>query len=826
MIRQDSPALKIVRGAIPPTAQLFTLEYPRKMPAITIADFDGDGIVEIAAAYRFNYQPYIVVLKQQNVTWSPISTIPGKGYNVTYFNNANISSKDKKDLIVGWQFGAIWSELDILKWTTYGFKEIIPENLYFSRIDIEDMPGAEGSDGELELALWVHDTGEAYKVEVYRWDGDKLSPAHDIYPYYFKKVGRYYEHQVSKMPDAAFYWYYLSDALYKSGHYPKALQAVDKAIGLKLDYPSDEVLTELRDKILSTFNSRFITLYPANIKTADGVKWGYINSGGTFIIKPIYDYATYFQTNGLAIVNLNNHSGIIDAKGDYVIPPKYDSIAEFSEGRSVIIDNGEFKVIDESGNIITSKGYNYIGRYQNGRALFYLTENTGSSLYGYLDREGKEVIPVKYITATDFNKGKAVVQSDENTFSLIDLNGKVLSTYKYPFVGAVSDWLLSYKEQLDGKFGYIEEAGQVTLKPAYTIALPFENGRAVVNLSEDYVTNKYGLIDKKGKFIIKPAYNDIQLLGENRAAVGKPMSEGQPYRGSVYALADLDGYFYTDFIFNSIDKFKGGMASAADSKYTFFIDTKGKILRHLPVLEGSGTLSLEGELVKALVDSKLSYFDRKGNLIWTQNTVISLNNQYKINEEKYKPNRDYLVYYPQIKGMKNNSVQETVNAKLKELSQVKPIDSSEILDYSYLGNFNINFFKNSLLVLELYGYNFPYGAAHGMPTEIYPHIDLTSGHFYQLKDLFKPNRDYVKVLSDIIGDQIKNNPEYSYVFPDAYTGIQPGQPFYVNETTLFIYFNPYDIGPYAAGFPTFRISFTEIMDIIDTEGAFWKSFKS
>lgn len=51
-----------------------------------------------------------------------------------------------------------------------------------------------------------------------------------------------------------------------------------------------------------------------------------------------------------------------------------------------------------------------------------------------------------------------------------------------------------------------------------------------------------------------------------------------------------------------------------------------------------------------------------------------------------------------------------------------------------------------------------------MPSKIYTKIDLTTGEFYELKDLFKEDSDYVKVLSDIIGEQIKiiqNTPIYS-----------------------------------------------------------------
>src|SRR5690606_34246901 len=91
-------------------------------------------------------------------------------------------------------------------------------------------------------------------------------------------------------------------------------------------------------------------------------------------------------------------------------------------------------------------------------------------------------------------------------------------------------------------------------------------------------------------------------------------------------------------------------------------------------------------------------------------------------------------------------------------------------------------------------------------------------------DLFLPGSDYVKTLSDIVGEQIKNDPQYDYVFPDTYKGIRADQPFYVTGDALHLYFDPYEIGPYAAGFPTFRIPFTQIGSLINTRSEFRKAF--
>ncbi len=567
-----------------------------------------------------------------------------------------------------------------------------------------------------------------------------------------------------------------------------------------------------------------VHLHPASVKTKRGGKWGYIDDKGRMVLSPRWEDAGDFQANGLAVVQEKGKSGVIHRSGTYVVPPRYGSISTFSEGRAAAIDDQGFRVIDEQGRVLTPKAYNYIGMYQEGRALFSATNAQGKDVYGYLDRKGKEIIPARYETGTDFQGGKAVVQLKPGEFALIGRFGEVFYTYRYPYVGPWGDGLLAFQQEMNGPYGYIDEQGRVAIPPRFASVQPFEAGRAVVNTAADVVENQYGLIDKRGNYLIKPAYNDIQLLGEQRAAVGVAKDKQRPYIGSVYAIADTDGHFLTPFRFQDVTPFTRGLASANDGQHTFFIDTGGRVVTSLPIVVGSGTVSLQGKLVKAFVDQRVSYYNRAGTLVWKQNTIIPLNQTYRAREEKYRPNPDYLVYYPQIEGMRDRAAEARLNRRLKELSQVKPVPGNVQLDYSYTGDFEVAFFRKRLVVLELIGYHYPFGAAHGMPSQIYVNADLEDGTIYRLQDLFLPGSPYVQVLSDIVANQIKTNPEYSYVFPGAYKGIKPDQPFYVREDALYLYFLPYEIAPYVAGFPTFRVPFAQIMTIINRNGRFWRSF--
>jgi hypothetical protein len=567
--------------------------------------------------------------------------------------------------------------------------------------------------------------------------------------------------------------------------------------------------------------TRAVYLFPVVTKEIDGNKWGFIDSKGNLILPAIYEHAEDFQDNGLAIVGLMNKSGIINERGYFIVKPKYDTINQFSEGRAIVNDYQGFKVIDESGKEITEKAYSIIvGEYKEGRVQAVETDVHGKYLYGYLNRRGKVVIPIAFESASEFTNGKAIVKPKGGSFQLIDLTGTLLHSYPFDFVGNYGQGMLTYKKSKDGKLGYIDEHGRTVIEPQFSNAEPFVDGRAIVSISENNI-DRYGLIDRNGHFVIKPNYNHIINLGEGRFAIGKAIDPKLLCTGSLYAIADSDGHILTGFIFNEITDYQDGLASVSDNQHTFFIDKSGKRSEHLPMVNGSGTLRFVNTLIKGEVDNRLQYFNRNGVLIWKYAAITPINKQYSVVEVKYKPNKDYLVYFPEPVGL-DNSVD--VNSALKELAGVKPIPAHTQLESSYTGDFNLTFYKKNLLVIEITGYDYPFCAAHGMPVKNYAHINLKTGSLYQLKSLFKPGSSYVKVISDIIGDQIKSNGEFSYLFPDEYKGIQTNQPFYISETGVNIYFKPYEIAAFAAGFPTFFIPFEDLKDIIDVNSDFWKSF--
>jgi hypothetical protein len=232
-----------------------------------------------------------------------------------------------------------------------------------------------------------------------------------------------------------------------------------------------------------------------------------------------------------------------------------------------------------------------------------------------------------------------------------------------------------------------------------------------------------------------------------------------------------------------------------------------------------------GDIVKAEIDGDLAYYRMDNTVVWQSSNEIALTPTISVKQMKFKPLRSVIVRYPKLEGLTDTAVQSQINEQLETLFTESRSNITKEDQLSVDDSFTAQL-TNNLLTIAMSGYDYYEGAAHGMPLKEYYFIDITTGEFYDFKDLFKKDSDYVTKINELIKAKIDEeiNKGDSMYFEDAFTGITDAQHFYVGSDNLTIYFYPYDISAYAAGFPEFTIPFAELSDCIDTEGAFWKAF--
>ncbi|MGG4440576.1 hypothetical protein [Brevibacillus fortis] len=199
---------RVIKSLIPPTAELVVMPKPHDQPAIILADLDGDTRQEIACVYRNQGEMYVMIAKQDEDRWHLIGNFKGQGYTVSELLAAPIVDAQMDSLLIGWQTGGLWSNIDVLQWTANGFMHMLHQETRASRVEVEDMPGVNGIDGNAELALWIHDSGKAFQVEVYRWDAQR-----------------------------------------KAGMYAQAFQSIEQALQFPNPYPSREALLRWKKEL-------------------------------------------------------------------------------------------------------------------------------------------------------------------------------------------------------------------------------------------------------------------------------------------------------------------------------------------------------------------------------------------------------------------------------------------------------------------------------------------------------------------------------------------------------------------------------------------------
>ncbi len=159
---------------------------------------------------------------------------------------------------------------------------------------------------------------------------------------------------------------------------------------------------------------------------------------------------------------------------------------------------------------------------------------------------------------------------------------------------------------------------------------------------------------------------------------------------------------------------------------------------------------------------------------------------------------------PQAEALINYSIVSTLNSMVVELGYHDP----NLVEM--IGKFEIKTNERSILSISLLVYSFT-GGAHGLTIIKSLTFNTTTGKQYELKDLFKPDSDYVTKLSAIVQKKII---EWETPLLDDFTSIRSDQDYYLADHSLVIYFQLYEITPYVAGFPYFPIPILDIQDLI------------
>lgn len=291
--------------------------------------------------------------------------------------------------------------------------------------------------------------------------------------------------------------------------------------------------------------------------------WGVIRPSGEFAIPPKFQNRfplKFFR--GLAYVDVGGNAGYIDTLGNFVIPPNYFSAPRAGRNYWPSVKFGnKFGLFDLQGKKLTGWDFDYIWEYHEGFAMFRVTPpGADRPVYGFVDQQGKQVIPPVYQNATPFKEGKAWV-SQEGTQSCIDTMGKKVFQATFPYVTEFSEGLAGVSLS-DPAWGYINSEGEVVINFGFQSTYPFVDGKARVMQRQ-----KIGFINRKGE-LIHPC--DFQDAGDFHEGLAWVMKEGK------FGYMNEQWEMVIPFKYMGAQNFHNGIARVNDGKGRWvYIDLAG-----------------------------------------------------------------------------------------------------------------------------------------------------------------------------------------------------------------------------------------------------------
>ena len=261
-------------------------------------------------------------------------------------------------------------------------------------------------------------------------------------------------------------------------------------------------------------------------------------------------------------------------------------------------DNGKYGYKDQNGKVIIAPKYD-IASYDFNEGLARVSLD---NKFGFIDKTGKEVIPMQYNNALYFSEGVAAVQKDTTWIYIDKANNTVLTLPNYIYVSGISFFSqdLNFSEGLApvriGLIPYERDYNDVRkpevrtrlIKELGLSANPTEEDKEQLSqhlkrqieqsLSDPY---RYSYIDKIGKLLFDPfkGYHTAKRFSEGMAAVGIYVY-GHTYRTMdpkyTFGYIDKTGQLTVPLKYEEARPFSEGLAAVKLKELWGFVNKTGK----------------------------------------------------------------------------------------------------------------------------------------------------------------------------------------------------------------------------------------------------------
>ena len=284
----------------------------------------------------------------------------------------------------------------------------------------------------------------------------------------------------------------------------------------------------------------------------------------------------------------------IDKKGNEKIIGQYELFSTNDNGYHHILDsNNKYGLINQKGDIILPCEFDTI--YPTIKDDLVLVKKNG--VFGFYNNEGFKVIDFHYKVAHEFDNGIAAVNEIDSgqKYYLINKKGDRVShnTFDYFFGFYGSD--LAYVKN-EGKYGYINNKGEIKIECIYEEVEGFSEGIAAVKQN-----GLWGGINTSGETVIEFKFDSSF---EFREGLSRIKGKGG------YGFIDTKGELIIPYQYSFAWIFRDSLTSVTKNGASWFIDKKGNPLNtfqysHIDQFDTSG-------YARFTKDGLMGFMNKKG----------------------------------------------------------------------------------------------------------------------------------------------------------------------------------------------------------------------
>ncbi|TYR38409.1 WG repeat-containing protein [Sphingobacterium phlebotomi] len=361
---------------------------------------------------------------------------------------------------------------------------------------------------------------------------------------------------------------------------------------------------------------------------------GLFDFNGGVILPTAYPFLGFVSDEGFLVAMKDDKYGIVDTTGKTLLPFIYDEVIQprFSEGRICMQKDGKMLLMDTDFQIIKELPYAHSYIFSNGFAIVEQKDESDpyNKRYGYINRQGEEVIPPQYHSAYRFNKyGLTVVGTRKEGITsqfIIDTTGIQLPIYIaidqlgnqrpmfYPLYNRQPSSMHDLKPFGDRLF-YGKSGSNFTFLSPETglmmnkLKFPYESLYPLSysdrkDLATVGIDSLVGLIDTTLTELLPPQFEDISTFTQNRVAVKQ---EGK------WGFADEKFRLRIPFVYDKVSSFRYGYAEVDSSKRKGIIDAKGRIF--VPLQYKNTTVDSINNRIYAEREQGSDIYDMYGRLL-------------------------------------------------------------------------------------------------------------------------------------------------------------------------------------------------------------------